>query len=368
MKYKKEKYIEERKTKTAGVSFRVRIGNIKRTFNEADYNSASVAFQKAKAFRDQTLYEMSKDIFIDPSDITLEECFLNSFETHKVREETQRKLKGYFYKYIGHINTPLKDVTRALIMTTLNNMIEDASDDTITRVLAIWRRIYEHAILNDYVARDLTTGIKPPKSHRIPPETNKKLTDKQTLDEVINLLKKGLRDRYDRQQYPLMLLTLYYTGMRPAEMFALEQTDIKKGLLSVTKEVGSNLNDNNVIRQTKTALSRREIPIADELKPILKEACALSCNKRLIFADKHGGYHNSTEVGDRIYHITRAHGIKFNMYQLRFLFSTDLEQSGTDPRTHMELMGHKLYTTSIGYARSNDKLKKEALKKRKKQG
>lgn len=82
---------------------------------------------------------------------------------------------------------------------------------------------------------------------------------------------------------------MYYTGVRPAECFAITRDciDLQNNLLEIKNEVGSSLTESKTIRQTKTPYSMRKIPIVPELAELLKEWMFINSNNYL-FCDKHG--------------------------------------------------------------------------------
>lgn len=83
----------------------------------------------------------------------------------------------------------------------------------------------------------------------------------------------------------------------------------------------------------------------------------------LVFPTYKGKAFNTSKVSEYLAKISKELGIDFRMYDLRHQFATDLTMNGVDDRTRMELMGHSQYSTTIGYARSNDDKKLEAINK-----
>lgn len=361
-KFRKEKYIKQiYNPESKHWSFQVRYKGQSKFFSEKDYVSPSNAFRKAVAFRNSLLSE--NVIGILDSRTYVDDCFEMSFKVIPVREETQRKLRHYYHKYVSTGSKRIKELTTLDIVTDLNNMIEIASNDTIQRVLTIYKRIIRTAILKEYIYKDVTIGVIPPKSHLIAKKKRNKLISRETLLELENVAKSHIRNDYEKKLYVNVLETLWFTGMRPCELVALEKDDIdfRKGTISITKEIGSSIDDYLVVRQCKTELSNRTIPIHDDLKPVLKEQMDLAKGS-LLFEDKNGSFLDTTLMGNKIHLLGMKYmGISFNMYMLRHSFSERL-MGKADPRTHQELMGHATYTTSVNYGQSSMKEKKEALK------
>lgn len=361
-KFREERYIGQFLSSTTKKwSFKVRYNGITKTFAEKDFLSASQAFKEAKKFRDNLILEENIEI-IRPKQTTVREVFKQSFDLIPIREETQRKLNCYFDKYIN-LDIPIQDLKQEHIITSLNGMIENSTNDTISRVFSIYKRIIKTALIKEYITKDITLSVILPKSHKLKAQKRQMITDKQTLEEVCKLIQKHFISPYDKRMYQLMIWFLYYTGCRPAEMFALEKDDIKKDYIDINKEMGSSLRDNNIVRPCKTELSHRQIPIADSLKPIIQEAMELS-KSEIIFAMENGSHFNSTYVGDRLHGLAKKHGIEFFMYQIRHLFCTDLMDAGADPKTIESLMGHADLKTTYGYLVTNDGKRKNAINHR----
>lgn len=367
-KFKKEKYISQQQT-AKGWRFRVKIRNgstllCDKTFHEADYGSAKIAYEEAKQYRNLALVEPSSVKKVIEKSV--QQCFDESFGLYPLRKETVKKLYLMFYKFIHLQSMPISEITAADIQMSLNEMIEIASDDSIARVMSIWRRIYQTALVKDYITKDQTLKVVIPKSHYIRSKRTF-TTSKQILDKVIKLLsEQKIANKFDNSMIIFALQIMYYTGLRPCECFALNKEDLNlfKREISITKELGSSLSALNIIRPCKTEKSYRTVPICDNLYDILIELKNKQPSSKLL-ADHNGNYFNTTTVGAKIRNLCRRNNIEFNMYQLRHQFSTDLITNHVDVRTVMELMGHNNSSMTIDYARSSDDLKIEAIKNRK---
>ena len=363
-KFRKERYIQQIRSKRTGLwTFRVRVNGQDQTFYESDYLGATEAFKQAKKFRDEILFNETVNM-IRPAAITVDQVYKESYELFPVRVETKRKLENMYRKYVTPKQKDIKDVKADDILKDLNAMIEVTTYDTIRRVLSIWRKIIHTAMYKDYVVKDVSMLIKAPKSHHAPFFTVNKVTDRDTILQMEDLLEKNVVDPYDGKMYALLLEWLYLTGMRICEALALVRDDIKKDQIIISKELGSSMDDWMVLRDCKTDLSHRKVPLTKDMKEVLKKVYKLHNHDR-IFCQKDGSFYNSTEVGDKMHKIGKNHGHDFNMYSIRHLFATDLTVNGVDERTRIELMGHSSIKTTLGYARSNDDLKIKALNGRK---
>ena len=320
-KYKKEKYIEQRQNGSNNTwVFRVRYkGNVK-TFKEADYGEPSTAYIKAVAYRN----ELVANGYAPKSSnrVSVRALFDESLEIELASKETRRKLQSLYNNYIN-LDININDLTKEIIIRSLNNMVYECTNDTITRVLSIWRRIVRTALTKEYITKDITYGIKAPKSHARAKFTTAKEMDIEILKEVVKLVETHMRAYHDKKQIPLLLMFIYLTGCRPAEALALSVDDVKGKVINIDKSLGSTDKETNVVIACKNPNSVRKIPITDEVKEIVKDAIELSKNN-ILFCDRFGNYRNSTALGDSLYQLTRKRGINFNLYALRHQFSTDL--------------------------------------------
>lgn len=358
-KFKEQKYIDQIQRST-GMTFRVRYKGKTKTFFEGDYGNARMAYEFAVKFRDRLV---AGEAEIITTKKTVKEVFEEHYEMFPVRSETRRKLDLTFNKYINCKNKNIGNVKAEDIILDLNRMIEIATDNTITRVFSIWRKIVQTALYKEYITKDITLMIKPPKSHKMPHFKVNKVTDRETILKMEELCSAHMRSKHDKEIVPLLLEFLYLTGCRICEALALNRNDIKKDTICISKEIGSSLEDKMVIRMCKTELSVREIPLTGGIKEVIDKACSLH-NNDTIFSAEDGSFYNSTILGDRIHRIGKKEGLDFNMYSIRHLFATDLTLNGVDERTRIELMGHSNIKTTLGYARSNRGRKLSALESR----
>lgn len=377
-KFRSEKHIKQRYSKTSKlwtfqVSFKYLAMNgeyshYTQSFSEKNYVSASEAFQAAVYHRNIKLGELANTGLPAKIKMTLDQSFELMQKQFPLRKATERKQLVRYNKYLKpNYGTLIVDkITAGNIQDSLNSMIDQASDDTIMAVFTIWKKIYKALRLNNMITRDVTEEVTPPKSNMI--KTSKDVnTDITTLKRIIDGLRnQKLANLLENESIIYSLWTMYYTGIRPAECFAItrDSIDLQNNQLEIKSEVGSSLTEAKTIRQTKTSDSVRRIPIVPELATLLKEWMFINSND-FLFCDKDGLYLDSNKVSTKIRNLCKRLGIEFNMYQLRHQFSTDLIMNNNDPRTVMELMGHNNTKMTISYARSNDEKKRETLSKRK---
>ncbi|MBQ2658351.1 MAG: site-specific integrase [Erysipelotrichaceae bacterium] len=364
-KFKKQLYISQRfldrsETWTFQVQIRKDDFVCCKNFREKEYGSARTAYEAAIRYRDKTLLDYANGNYLNITDKTVEDCFNESFVLMPLSLATKNKHSGYFnnfeeYKYIN-----IQKLSSEDIQMSLNKLNERFSNDIINRHFYIWKRIIKTAIVKKYINKDLCLEVVLPKSKKIENFRNKKQITKEDFLIVLDFIKDSKLSNYKKEIYRDLLLTIYYTGMRPGEALALNKNDIdfKNKTISINKE----LNSSGVLRNTKTQKSIRTIPMNDQLSNILKNTLKIS-NSNLLFGDEKGNYFKEKKISQRIGKICKGK-VNFTIYSLRHLFSTDLLMNGTDPKTHQELMGHSSYNMSLYYADTNEERKKKAVEDR----
>jgi len=360
MRYKKEKYVEQRELKGKWL-FRVRIRNVcDKTFSESEYGSSRRAFDNAVIFRDKMLNDIRLNLVVSDTNKSVRDVLLESFDIIAVREASKKCYINTFDIYMSEFNKPITKVSKVDIMMSLNKAL-NKGQSTLNNIMLVWRKIIKTAIIKNYIVKDITLGISAPRSTK---QVNRKnvIATREEVDRVISVLS----DTRRQKSYAMAVEFMYYLGLRPCETFALTKDDIKDGYVVVNKEVGSEIADSSneieryklkSIRTCKTNCSVRKIPMPKEL---IDKYNNYVPGDNLIFPDNDGSYLTSIEFSN----IMRKKGIKFNLYMLRHTLASDLVANNVDERTIIELLGHKNINMSVYYARSNDERKKDALDKR----
>ena len=364
MKFRKEHSIVQRQNKSGDWTFMVRIrtenGDVCKSFSERNYASAKIAFETAVNYRNRTIYEFGAGLIARKNDSTVEDMFEYYLDNTTDSYRTKVYHQKLFGKYITFKDTKVQQLSKAMVQECLNKMVEIASDDTIARVFSLIKSdIVGSAQIQDILVSDPTLGVRKPKSRLVTVKRDV-VTDRETILKVEECIHKRVSNRYDARIIVCLIEVLYYTGMRPAEVEVLTRDDIKGNYISVTKELGSSMHEEDVVRNPKTPTSVRNVPIHQNLKPILNDLMEYSRYDNL-FAKHDGSYMNSTWLGNIIRRVCKLEGIEFNLYRLRHNMATSLVTNNVDSRTTMELLGHAQYGMSLYYASSSDELKNEAI-------
>lgn len=335
------------------------------SFSFKKYGTKQKALEYAKKHRDEMKVQFQNGMIIKEQHFTLDEVFNQQMALYEKTLTTKKKVIGTYNKYIKSFiggDREFSTIKFDDIQRDLNSMVDIAKDDTIARAIAIWRRIYKYAIAKDIVLKDETYNVQLPKSNIL---TIKKpmVVSEEDFIQALGMINNSFMDYREKQLIIGALLIMRYEGMRPSEVFGLKKSniDLEKMSIYVCQRVGSTSTENNVITHTKTESSIRYIPIDSRLIDVFKQLFDLT-EGDYIFTKNNGEFMNGNYLSDILRHHTKG---LLRAYTLRHQFSTDLLINGVDMRTIQELMGHTSSTMTLGYARSNDELKKKAIEGRK---
>ena len=335
-----------------------------KSFPISKYGTKQKALEFARKHRDQKKVELNNGKIIKEYSYSLDEVFEKQMELYEKTLSTKKKVIGTYNKYIkSYIGGDRKfsSIKFDDIQKNLNSMVDIAKDDTIARAKAIWCRLYRYAVAKDIVLKDETYNVQVPKSNILSIKKPMEILDEDFI-QAISMINESTINYRERQLIIGALLIMRYEGMRPSEVLGLEKKniDFEKGLIYVCQRLGSSSTEWNVITHTKTESSIRYIPLDKRLVDVFKKLFELT-EGEYIFIRNNGKFMNGTYLSD----MCRIHtkGL-LRPYMLRHQFSTDMLIEGVDIRTIQELMGHTNSTMTIGYARSNDELKRKALDNR----
>ena len=369
---KKEKYISLSSDRKY-VRLRIRLNGtaVSQSYIVEDYGSVQLAMRAAVTDRDTWLSRIhAETVFNMNAKKTFAEVYGEMKELFPKRKNTFIKYDLLHGKYFSNLDTmSISKITAVEIMQVLNAMISIASQNTIAQVVGILRVTFRTARIRKYIATNPMEEIIVPRSeyeahHR---EVSVSFaTVQEMIDALENTKRQSSAVRWNRYMIAQALKCMWYTGIRPAEAFALtrDDVDLEHKQIRIRSEIGSSYAEINVIRQPKTALSNRAIPISDDLAAILQN-CLSMHTYNFVFPLYKGDHFDMKKARQIVNTTARRVGVKFSMYQLRHQFSTDLLRSDVDPRTVQELMGHEHFTMSIDYARSDDSAKRDAINARK---
>lgn len=367
--------IYERKSKS-GISLQIilRYGKGKdrksftKTIKVSDYPDKKSAYVVARMIRDKARIDISAGKALDNTVPNVKWFFEKELELSGLSIKTKAKHRVlYKYSIAQFEDVPLNKIKTSDIQQSIVEYAENHSNDSIQRLVSVWRSIYHAALMLEYEITDKTIALKNVKSKvvSIPRST---ATDVETFNLFCDeLLKYNSKDGVPckrSQDIWYMLQIMRWTGCRTAEVLALnwDDFDAENKTLYINKSVGSTGTETRKIITTKTVESIRYVPCTDELIVILNSLRDYSSTSPMII-EQDGKPYEINDVSNHIMLVSKKCGIKFNAYMLRHLFSTTLYREGVNQAVIRDLMGHTSSSMTLGYANTSEEDRKKAIKK-----
>lgn len=375
---KREKYIQTKKNSKGEIFYRIYIPYknefgvpqkpISENVKTKDYESTKVALAYACMKRDEYLKEIRLGTYRKQYP-TVKELWDIRYDYFPKSLRTQQINEAFWKGGICDLSDiKINKLNTAELQKNVNKYALNHSQKQVSRYIGHWKVLFKLSNLLDIPVSDKTLMITVPKS-KITVNPKDVTFSKEDFLKLIQVLEnytcKNERRLYRAKMLRYILLIGYYTGMRPAEIIALNSDDMINDKIKVWKSVGSTETEARTIVTTKTAQSIRYIPIHDDLKPYLEELKAISNHSPLI-TEIDGSLIDVNDISAMVKQFCTRYKINFHVYSLRHAFATDLIQSGTDPRTVQDLLGHASFSMSMDYARSTEQDRVTAINKIKK--
>ena len=371
---KKNNYIKERKTKTGTIYYEVQMMDnntgkmYSKCFSEKKYGSKSKALEFAKRHRDEKRSEMLRGGItpINNNQYTLQNVFDMTIDFDGGVLTTKKKMTSTFNKFIINYfkdSICFDKITAIEIQSNLNKIADIASNDTLDRVLSIWRKMYRVATIKNIVIKDETISVNKPKSNYVV-KSREKVTSLEEVNKVSDCLMRRMENKREAQLICDAMQILYYETMRPQEVFALSKksVDIVNKTINIFESIGCSSTESNIIKNPKTPESKRVLPMHENLIPLFKRLIKESSGDYFFIKDD-GVFMSGNWASDAIRRY-RPKDCSFTLYNERHQITTDLIDNGIDLRTVQELMGHSTAKMTLAYARSNENKMKLAIQSR----
>ena len=162
------------------------------------------------------------------------------------------------------------------------------------------------------------------------------------------------------------------TGMRSGEIGALKYSDIKQDMIHVERTLTRTETGAYIVGEdAKTEAGRRTIPMNEQIKEIVTAQKKINemldgnivALSDLIFRAPERGLLMATPMDREIKRICKAAGIRpFTMHAFRATFATRAIESGVNPKTLQEILGHSNFNITMSlYGHCLTDTKKQAM-------
>lgn len=259
----------------------------------------------------------------------------------------------------------LKSASIRCKKTTLSNY-EYIVDSKISPYFShVKRKNLNNRMINDYTDCLLKKGLSPKTVKDLLiilqqiltfADIDLKITLPKTPQKEIQILTKEEQQRLEKEllinpdNYKLGIYLSLYTGLRIGEICALknENIDIKnkkifiKATISRVKNHNSTENKKTIIilEEPKTTSSIREIPIPEFIVPLLKKYIDFQDRDCFFLTNSHKYIETRTFFNKYKKILDSIDLGKYNFHALRHTFATRCIESGCDPKTLSEILGH----------------------------
>ena len=337
---------------------------VSKSFKIKNYGTKQKTLEVAKKYRDEMKVKIANKMIIKEKDQTLDDVYNIYKESMQLSLETMRKYDSLYRVHILSCidkNKKFKDITFKDIQKSLNKMTTELDQNGIGKAFTLWKRLYKYAIFSDIVMKDETMKITVPKSEKVIVKKDMTTTI-EDIEDIIEKIPYYVKNERKAYLYIKAVMIIAYTGIRPAECFALEKSsiDFKNRKIIIKSKIGSSSKERWTITKPKTEESYRDV-IMPEILVLPLTDLINNAETDYLFIKDDGKYINGSEFSDSMNRISKG---KFRAYTMRHQFITDLITSGTDLSTVQYLAGHKNPNMTLAYARSSEEKQFQAVQNR----
>lgn len=303
-------------------------------------------------------YEIYKDLYVPPSDITLGEWVVEYLATYCAG--TVRPKTLLTYQHSAKFLEPLADIKlqslSAHSVQKFYKTLPNLADETKHKIHAFLKRAITKAHVLGMLQKNCMIAVEAPKIKKTEIEI-------YTVDEIKTIAETIQNSKYYSKYYPLYLLAIS-TGMRLGEILGLKTSCIGNGFVYVNNNIVE-INGKIFDSPPKTNSSIRRITIPYEVEKTLR---SINTKNKVVYMDgyvfhtKNGTAFNHQNIR-RVWKAVQAEaGIKYRHFHcLRHTHATQLLAAGVPllevskrlghakPSYTLELYGHAIpgYDTQI---------------------
>lgn len=300
------------------------------------------------------LTALGKGEYVDPSDKSLISWCKEWWETYKKPSVKKTNTKEKYQTSIARLqrynfaNIQLKSISLELVQKFYNMLSEqeELSEETIKATHTLINGALEMAETMKLVIKNEARKAIIPKNDLLESDSEEKEV-KALTEEQENAFLYQLGRRSKHFMYAIFMCN---TGLRPGEALALYRSDIdfQKKTVKVTKTyLGKQKKIQNV---TKTASSRRIVPIPEDVIKLLQEYMLKQPDKKAdapLFQTSNGQRPSPSYLRKRFKYAAEAIDCGWvNLHTMRHTYASKLFKKGIDIKVISKLLGHKKVSTT----------------------
>lgn len=300
----------------------------------------------------------------------------------KKNQVTPRTFEGVYNKFKLHIepkvgNMKIDEVSTLTIQKVLNQMLENGySLDVVRKTKVVFNQFFDYAVQHKFVTTNSTllTRVKSKERKIYDGENKYKAIPPEVREKFLECLN-------EHKLLKPLCLCMMCAGLRTGETLALMWKDIdfenkainvERAITVVPKfdENGKITERITVISETKTACSKRVVPMPEVLISALKDYkieqeiksdeknIDLTNKSSLVFSNDDGSVRTYTGTKKIFYRFLEKHKLNnmgIHFHTLRHTYSNMLFEADQNPKVIQALLGHKSVKTTITTYNSVDK-------------
>ena len=300
----------------------------------------------------------------------------------KKNQVAPRTFEGVYSKFKKHIepkigNMKIDEVSTLTIQKVLNQMLEDGySLDVVRKTKVVFNQFFDYAVQHKFVVNNptLLTRVKSKERKIYDGENKYKAIPPEVREKFLTCLN-------EHKLLKPLCLCMMLAGLRTGEALALMWKDIdfenktiniERAITVVPKfdENGKIKERKTVISETKTACSKRVVPMPDLLIAVLKDYKVeqelkgdenninLIDKSSLVFCNNDGSlrtYYGTKKIFYRFLEKHELDNMGIHFHTLRHTYSNMLFEADQNPKVIQALLGHKSVKTTITTYNSVDK-------------